>query len=701
MVDFRKLSESKKKLATFDCETTGSALHHGVLPFMICFTFEDRKQITYEWEVDVDTRKVKVDFTDLVEIIEMLNDPQYLWIGHNVKFDVRCIEKAQAQFDDFLWDEVPDYKFDLCKFMKSAHDTMAMSHALDNQGSHGLKDLCVRYLDIAEEDVEFLRQEVEIARGYGKSNGWKIANAENCPYEGKAPGGGWWIVDMWTAQEYARLNGSVSKTCKTYCLRDTERTLQLFCLLRDELNKHNLWDQYMRNQRVLSVSYRMEQYGTSIHMDTLLSERKRFIKIANEKEKEALELCGRYGANLNAPEVKANILKDVFGIDELSRTTKLGKSTIDKDELETLYKKYEDRVGETSGNRILVDYTDESGVRKGKFLPRQQIEKMLAFVLAIMMRQKCFKSANGDLVKYQTLSIGYEYEGITDHYLHPSFNETGTETPRFSSSNPNGQNVQKGKNPFNEDIKALDLSLRKIFGPVKGRKWWSIDYDQIQLIVLAVLAKETKAVEFYKNGGDLHEYTHRTLCEFAGWTYDPEDDGQRRVAKEVNFGFRFGAGRKKLEKKTHVSGIYEDLCTAFPEAHSQLRNDIKQVEEDGFVYASGYRLFVPSEQIYSATVYKAQGWEAVIMKRAMVGIDELFQSNPEWDAHLNLVVHDELVMDVPEDLPNDVLFTVQQYMEDAALVEGIPCRTGAKEIRTNWAEGVKIVKRERKAEAMI
>jgi DNA polymerase I-like protein with 3'-5' exonuclease and polymerase domains len=675
-----------KQLAAFDCETTGSALHHGVLPFMVCFTFEDRRQLTYEWEVDVYTRVPRIDPGEIAEIVELLNDPQYLWIGHNIKFDVRCIEKAQAQFDDSFWDEVP-YRFDPIPFLRKSHDTMSMSHALDNQGSHGLKDLCVRYLDIPEEDVEFLKQEVEHARAYGKQYGWKIANAENCPYEGGSPNGGWWIIDMWIAQEYARLHGSESSVCKTYCLRDTERTLQLFCLLRDELNKQGLWDQYMRNQRVIPVSYKMEQYGVSIHMDTLLSERKRFIRIANECEQKAKEISGRHGVNLNSPESKAIILKEVYGIDELCRKTKSGKATVDKDELEALYTKYEGRLEESTGPSILVDYTDDAGNKKGKFVPRKQVENMLQFVLACMMRQKCFKSANGDLVNYQTKAIGYAYEEELDYYLHPSFNETGTETPRFSSSNPNGQNVQKGKNPFNEEIKGLDLSLRKIFGPVAGRKWWSIDYDQIQLIVLAVLGNEKKAVDFYVNGGDLHEYTHKQLAAFSGWDYNPEDDGQRRVAKEVNFGFRFGAGKKKIEKKTHVVGLYEDLCEAFPEAHRQLREDIKQVEKDGFVTAGGYRLYVPSEQIYSATVYKAQGYEAVIMKRAMVEIDRILEGT---DCHMILVVHDELVLDVPEDEDDGTLFLVQAAMEQAAIDEGIPCRTGAKEILTNWAEGKKV-----------
>lgn len=698
MIDWKKVEEGMKRreeeskiLAAFDCETTGSALHHGVLPFMVCFTFEDRRQLTYEWEVDVYTRKPRIDPGEIAEIIELLNDPQYLWIGHNIKFDVRCIEKAN-------WVARAGEGFDPILLLRKSHDTMSMSHALDNQGSHGLKDLCVRYLDIPEEDVEFLKQEVEHARAYGKSYGWKIANAENCPYEGGSPNGGWWIIDMWIAQEYARLHGSISQVCKTYCLRDTERTLQLFCLLRDELNKQNLWDQYLRNQRVIPVSYKMEQYGVSIDMDTLLSERKRFIRIANEKEQEAIELARRPGANLNAPETKAIILKEVFGIDELCRTTKAGKATVDKDELETLYKKYEDRLEDSTGPSILVDYLDQnSGSRKGKFVPRFQVEKMLQFVLACMMRQKCFKSANGDLVNYQTKAIGYELDGKKDYYLHPSFNETGTETPRYSSSNPNGQNVQKGKNPFNEEIKGLDLSLRKIFGPVAGRKWWSIDYDQIQLIVLAVLGKEDKAVKFYIEGGDLHEYTHKQLAAFSGWDYNPEDDGQRRVAKEVNFGFRFGAGKKKLEKKTHVVGLYEDLCITFPEAHRQLREDIKQVEKDGFVTAGGYRLYVPSDQIYAATVYKAQSYEAIIMKRAMVEIDRILEGT---DCHMILVVHDELVIDVPEDEDDGTLFLVQAAMEQAAIDEGIPCRTGAKEILTNWAEGKKVPKGGREAEVM-
>lgn len=703
-MNFQKLNErmeldrrqgiAGKTLAAFDCETTGSALFHGVLPFMVCVTFENREQLTFEWDVDPFTRIPEIDPGELAELIELLMNEDYLWVGHNIKFDVRCIEKAW----EFIEGKTST-AFTPLKFLRRSHDTMLMSHALDNKGSHGLKDLAVRYLDIAEEDVALLKQQVEAARAFGRQQGWKIASIENCPYELEAPSGGWWIIDMWMPkamylEEACRghlLPGDdFDNICKKYCLRDTERTILLFSLLREELNKEGLWDQYLRNQCLLDVTYDMERYGVSIHMDTLLSEKKRFTQLSKSHEAAALKACDIDTLNINAPEQVALCIQNIYNFN-IQRTTKKGSLTVNKDEMEILYSKLEHALSKSKNDRVVV-VDEKEGRPVANLYPRKTIESLMSFLLNTMASKKCRKTANGDLENYKLLALGYgSIDGLDiEYYLHGSINLTGADTTRISMSAPNLTNISKGKAAFNEDIRELDLSLRKIFGPTEGRKWWSIDYKQLQLVIAATISNEKDVIDVIKSGGDLHDMMHRKLAERLEWEYIHDDDAQRTIAKNTNFGFWFGAGPTKIDKTTHTSGLHPILCEMFPNAQTQIRKDIQQAQEIGYVTASGYRLYLPSDAPYAATVYKVQSWEGCIAKTAMDLTYRYTRNNASEDIHLILCVHDELVFDVPIDCDNRHLFTLMSLMEEAGRLEGITCQTDAKIITTNWAEGKKV-----------
>jgi DNA polymerase-1 len=107
--------------------------------------------------------------------------------------------------------------------------------------------------------------------------------------------------------------------------------------------------------------------------------------------------------------------------------------------------------------------------------------------------------------------------------LHPSFNQTGTRTTRWSSSNPNGQNIGAGgKDAFG--VAVDDFCLRDVFGPPNGRVWFSADYSQLELRILAVLAQEEKLLRAFEEGQDIHTLTADS-CSIS-----------RKAAKGVNYG---------------------------------------------------------------------------------------------------------------------------------------------------------------------
>lgn len=716
---------NKVYYAGFDTETTGLNPFHGDLPFMACITFSEpipneqgsliplssngKNQITWEWPVDPLTRIPQYDYHDLLEIVLWLQRTDIIWLLHNAKFDVRMIEFAikfclgQSHPSGLsLVDsgepaaEVIE-EFDPLEFLDRCQETAMMSHAIDNRGSHGLKDLGIRYLNIGEDDKEELKKQVESCYPLAYSLGWKVANKENCPQVVAKPDDGWWVMDMWipsAVQKYLHehpqhieLVNSIPisigldpielnrNTCNTYCLRDTQRTLLLGLFLTDLLKQQDLLPAYQLNKVQLPVLYSMEDHGLPILMDTLDSEQSRLLQLARNFETNAKRIIQDPYINLNSPQQVASALLRVFNV-KLERKTADGKPTVDKTDVEKLYIQTE--------NELLLISHDPSSC------PNASLAMNLRnFLFCYMAYRKCNKSADQDLVRYRRQAIN----GV----VHFSFNGIGTDTTRLSSDG--GQNISKGKAAFNEAMSSLNLSLRKVFGPSPGRKWYSIDYVQLQLVIFAFVSKEPNMMHQILQGNDLHDYTHRKLAELLSWSYNPEDKGQheaqRTIAKNCNFGFIFGAGPAKIEQTARISGLYEVVQSLFPTAHAFVKRNIRLVKDQGYVMAGPYRLFVPPDAPYAATNYIVQGYEGIIVKRAMRTIWNGFK---DTDCRLILSVHDELIIDTPANYKSDHGLSISEnalqwtttVMEEAGRHYGIPCKAEAKEITTNWSEGKKV-----------
>lgn len=768
--------------AGFDCETTGVSLFHGDLPFMACFTFNQpmpelngHNQITWEWPVDPKTRIPIYDPDDLVEIVQWLSRTDITWFLHNAKFDVRCIEMAIRSWADrpalaepgLIKLSIPD--FDPEEFLNRCHDTHLMSHAIDNRGSHGLKDLGIRYLNIGEDDREFLQQQVESLIPFANSLNWKIACPQNCPHVAKKPDDGWWVMDMWIPQavekcindtmipcpvvsgaflhtdvtvrylhsihpslyviDPATKRVSIQNLCNVYCLRDTDRTILLGEFLLHQLENTyvereipsrstdpfqaqtfnvfqvNLMPAYELNRQQLPVAYHMESHGLPVLKDKLDSERIRLRDLAAKFEHGAKSILEVIELNLNAPAQVASILSYKFGI-EIERETATGDLTIDKDEAEGFYRQTQEYLEFVYHN---PSHYDEAIVQKAV--------KLRDFLYCYMGFKKCNKAASTDLAsytrklqskpywgQYATWSVNPEvedalltaikpmpldsyFDNLLVYILHTLYNIVGTDTVRYSSQDPNSQNIGKGKGILVEAIKALGLSLRGVFGPPPGRKFYAIDGKQLQVVIAAYTSGVPALRAAVERGDDLHEFTHKELCNILRTPFDPNDELTRGLAKNCNFGYLFGAGEEKTDTTAHMPGLYPMLVQLFPEARDRIKQDIKYVREHGYIMAGPYKLAPPPDKPYSATVYKVQGLEGVIIKTAMRTI---WEGTRDTDYHLFLNVHDEILLDVPEkDNPGFLPWCVKA-IEDAGLQYGIPCKADVKVITTNWSEGRKV-----------
>jgi DNA polymerase I len=276
--------------------------------------------------------------------------------------------------------------------------------------------------------------------------------------------------------------------------------------------------------------------------------------------------------------------------------------------------------------------------------------------------------------------------------LHTSYNQTGTSTGRLSSSNPNLQNI-----PIRTEI---GREVRRAFIAPEGRVLLAVDYSQIELRVLAHISQDPTLLDAFARDQDIHAATAATVYNIPleEVTYD-----QRSFAKRVNFGLIYGMGAYRLARESDLT-LAE--ATAFIETYFQRMPNVKKyIEEtkrrahqpEGLKTLFGRRrVFLtlqPDNQranrqimegdLRAAVNMPIQGTAADIMKRAMIDLHHALQES-RLGAMMTLQVHDELVLEVPQDEIQQTRDLVVKVMESAYLLDA-PLRANA-EIGPNWRD---------------
>jgi DNA polymerase-1 len=251
--------------------------------------------------------------------------------------------------------------------------------------------------------------------------------------------------------------------------------------------------------------------------------------------------------------------------------------------------------------------------------------------------------------------------------VHTDFNQTVAATGRLSSNDPNLQNI-----PIRTE---LGREIRKAFIAEKGFQLVSVDYSQIELRVVASLAKEQKMIDAFKHGADIHQ---ATAADIFGVPIAEVTKDQRSAAKEVNFGVLYGMGayglasRKKISREK-AQDFIDRYFASRPKVAKYLEETKAQARERGYVETLfGRRRNLPeinssNGQIRSqaeriAVNLPVQGTAADILKLAMIACDkDLHTVSPK--SRMILTVHDELVFEVPEADVKKVSTFVKETME--------------------------------------
>jgi DNA polymerase-1 len=257
--------------------------------------------------------------------------------------------------------------------------------------------------------------------------------------------------------------------------------------------------------------------------------------------------------------------------------------------------------------------------------------------------------------------------------IHTSYHQAVTATGRLSSSDPNLQNI-----PVRS---AEGRRIRQAFVATEGCKIVAADYSQIELRIMAHLSGDRGLKAAFEQNLDVHS---ATAAEVFGVELASVTGEQRRSAKAINFGLIYGMSAFGLGRQLHIgrnqAQEYIDLYFArYPGVQAYMDSIRKRAAEQGYVETLfGRRLYLPEirasngmrRQAAERTAINApmQGTAADIIKLAMISVDQ-WLADKKLNARMIMQVHDELILEVPQDELEDVLSGLKAHMSNAARLD--------------------------------
>ena len=254
--------------------------------------------------------------------------------------------------------------------------------------------------------------------------------------------------------------------------------------------------------------------------------------------------------------------------------------------------------------------------------------------------------------------------------IHTSYHQSGTATGRLSSSDPNLQNI-----PIRN---AEGRRVRQAFIVPDGYKLIAADYSQIELRIMAHLSEDPNLLTAFANGLDIHS---ATAAEVFSTPLDRVTADQRRSAKAINFGLIYGMSAFGLAKQLNIgrkqaADYIDTYFDRYPGVLNYMNTVRSSAAESGYVETwFGRRLYLPEinsrngmrRQAAERTAINApmQGTAADIIKLAMIKVDQWLLDS-KLDSKMIMQVHDELILEVPDNELEEVTTGLLSGMENAA-----------------------------------
>lgn len=411
-----------------------------------------------------------------------------------------------------------------------------------------------------------------------------------------------------------------------YACEDADITLQLYHVLKKEMQKAELQEVAETcDFPLMKVLGDIEYQGVRLDSDMLAGFSKDLETDLLELQTQIYEKAGEE-FNINSPAQLGVILFEKMEL-PAGKKTKTGKYSTNEAELTRLAVKYELPA-------LILDY--------------RQLAKL----------KSTYIDALPSMVNERTGRI------------HTDFNQSVAATGRLASSNPNLQNI-----PIRTE---RGRETRKAFIAEDGFKIMSADYSQVELRVIAHIAKDEAMIEAFKAGEDIHARTAKEIFHLD--SLDEVTADHRRKAKEVNFGIPYGLSAYGLAQNLGIENkegktMIEEYFNRFPNIQTYISETQAFAKENGFIKTLlGRRRYIPditssnwSRRGFAERVainMPIQGTAADVIKLAMIQIHNWLTSNQKKSRML-LQVHDELIFEIHESEMEEVPTKIVELMENA------------------------------------
>ena len=430
-----------------------------------------------------------------------------------------------------------------------------------------------------------------------------------------------------------------------YACEDADVTLRLYPILKEEMEKYEVTSVFTHIEMpLLPVLARMERNGVRLDTAALEETGRNFTERMQQLETDIYELAG-HEFTITSPKQVGAVLFDELQISAKVKKTKTGQYSTSEEVLESLRDKHP-----------IVE----------KILQHRALKKLLSTYVEALPK----------LIHPQT------------GHIHTSFNQAVTATGRLSSSNPNLQNIP---------VRGEDgREIRRAFVPEEGEVFFSADYSQIELRIMAHLSEDEHMVADFNSGLDIHAATAARIFHKP---VEEVDRDERRKAKTANFGIIYGISAFGLSERMGVSRgeakeLIENYFSTYPKVREYMNESIERAKQTGYITTQfGRRRYLADINAGNATVRgyaernavnaPIQGTAADIIKLAMVAIDRRLREE-KLQTRMILQVHDELNFSVPPTELEQVRHLVVEEMERAFQMR-VPlvaeCGEG-----TNWLE---------------
>lgn len=428
-----------------------------------------------------------------------------------------------------------------------------------------------------------------------------------------------------------------------YCINDCKVTYQFAEVLLPAIKKMDMGKLFQKDMQYLSILYEIEKNGILINPVFIAKAAIELSKHQEELEKQLFDACGKT-FNWHSTKQLSKAIYEDMGI-----------------------------------NKPLNPFVDSKGNDKTKFVDRRMYNETCTstFILMEKAHHPLGELINALREASKLIKTLQQWQELSDaeNYIHTNFNLTGTRTGRLSSSQPNLQNTPaEVRSRFASAVfsggnilRTEEYNLRNAFIARPGYKFLSIDWKQMEMRMFGILSGDNFLISALRSGVDIHTWIATQVWgECDAETMALHRDWSKAITFGLVYGMTTGGLQFKLEMtREQAVKVSEDYWSRFPRIKPWMMEVINYCRKNGYVKYWSNRIWREEQesQFYKSANALIQGGCADLLSIAVIRVFKWLQSKGKnWGRIVNLV-HDEIIVEIPENSVISAAIEMAKIME--------------------------------------